>query len=444
MLQIVDRKSPMSQIKPMSASDEKVVEQAIARANELSEESAHNSFLLSSPSPSDLGDLSLSPSSSGGSPSLLGMFSRNKKSPKQEKRSFADEIASLSSDLSEDVTIEGQEAYNELVAKSSSLERVRDSSEERRKHARERRARRALEHQQQTSSGLDLSSERERNNSGKARNQFIRAPVGIPTRGSRFGVQEEKPAEDNPLRRLRDSGSFLPSQRMTRSAIGELRDSNSSSSERLDVPSSQSMDSISKPYISSPSQISTRTSPSSQRNGYQVGQGDLSRKDHVSEGGFRDDDDPPLPPRRPLKPGTVNIKPRERKYQLDLCSGGQKDNTQTETLTAITTEQADNILNISHESGDSVFSESETSTHSGKAPDIQSQFCVKNVKLSAEDLGIKNRSDEFWVKEVNFEDQAHSEGDVDDIPMTGRYKTSDTVSYEDLLEFALDDSELER
>ena len=160
----------------------------------------------------------------------------------------------------------------------------------------------------------------------------------------------------------------------------------------------------------------------------------------------------PLPPRRPLRPGTINSKPRERKYPLDTSDSDRVDRTQTMDSEGHSDRLSDqpssathssSELNTTRESDDSVF-DSENEQKRQQFPSLvnSSQFCVKNVRLNAEDLGINDNSDTFWSNSVNFEEFPEV-NDGDTTPHQGgfRYKTSDNVSYEDLLEFALDTDE---
>lgn len=67
-------------------------------------------------------------------------------------------------------------------------------------------------------------------------------------------------------------------------------------------------------------------------------------------------------------------------------------------------------------------------------------FGIKNVKCSLEQLGFYNLMDPFWVKSVVInEERSLSEPEWDTSPlMLANYKCSEGVSYEDLLDFALD------
>ena len=72
-------------------------------------------------------------------------------------------------------------------------------------------------------------------------------------------------------------------------------------------------------------------------------------------------------------------------------------------------------------------------------------FGLKNVKCNLEQLGFYNHQDPFWVKTVTFSDEQRcysdrsTSTDAEASPlMLANYKTSDGVSYEDLLDFAID------
>jgi hypothetical protein len=67
-------------------------------------------------------------------------------------------------------------------------------------------------------------------------------------------------------------------------------------------------------------------------------------------------------------------------------------------------------------------------------------------RMTARELGYGDAADLFWCRPVDFDRMALSQSELDLLdeldpsqpPMAGRYKTSDAVSYEDLMEFALD------
>lgn len=68
---------------------------------------------------------------------------------------------------------------------------------------------------------------------------------------------------------------------------------------------------------------------------------------------------------------------------------------------------------------------------------------IRKVKLNAAELGLYDKADLFWDKSVSFSlpEKSQCEGDLlqdVSVPIPGRYETSDSVSYEDLMEFALD------
>ena len=72
-------------------------------------------------------------------------------------------------------------------------------------------------------------------------------------------------------------------------------------------------------------------------------------------------------------------------------------------------------------------------------------FGLKNVKCNLEQLGFYNHQDPFWVKTVTFSDEHRcysdrsTSTDAEASPlMLANYKTSEGVSYEDLLDFAID------
>ena len=72
-------------------------------------------------------------------------------------------------------------------------------------------------------------------------------------------------------------------------------------------------------------------------------------------------------------------------------------------------------------------------------------FGLKNVTCNLEQLGFYNHQDPFWVKTVTFSDEQRcysdrsTSTDAEASPlMLANYKSSDGVSYEDLLDFAID------
>lgn len=70
---------------------------------------------------------------------------------------------------------------------------------------------------------------------------------------------------------------------------------------------------------------------------------------------------------------------------------------------------------------------------------------IRKVRLNAAELGLYDKADLFWDKSVCFSlpEKSQCEGDLlQDVgmPIPGCYETSDSVSYEDLMEFALDRS----
>ena len=350
----------------MSASDERKLDEAIELANEFAQLSTEQRSPRSAELDTD---------SNASSPRLKGMFSLKKrdKSPKQEKKTFTEEIASVS-DVGEELTPEAQEAYNMLVVRGNK------DSEREKKSARTTRTR--------------------PNN-----NANIRAPQGIPGRSTKVSSEPESPsmADSNPLRRLRES-SFIapkPKPKPKPATNGSKIQTNLLFFDKL--KEQEALD-------------HRATSPP---------EGNETSK-------------PAPPPRNPLRTSTVNVRPRERKNPLDLSNYNPKPHL--------------NTLNTSRDSEDSAFnteSDASSSSSGNKRPKSNDssglgyftsvssapsppQFPVKAVKLSASDLGLGDSADTFWSESMDFEELSGGPR------MLGRYRTSDTVSYEDLLDFALD------
>ncbi len=143
----------------------------------------------------------------------------------------------------------------------------------------------------------------------------------------------------------------------------------------------------------------------------------------------------PLPPRVPLKPSTINLKPRERKHPLEISDpipvlpdSVHKQPTVREVIerfsagpptTYVKTHSqssAGSDLNTTRDSEDSVFTSS-SEADTGRKPAVavtaelnrrfpgiftaQSQFSVKMVDTSAEEMGLNNTEDSFWTEKVS-------------------------------------------
>lgn len=208
---------------------------------------------------------------------------------------------------------------------------------------------------------------------------------------------------------------------------------------------------------------------------------------------------PALPPRIRLRPSTINCKPHQRRFPLasetlprslseattqpDAFDFNCGSHHQPKTMPRQTSEAnrsgnsdhrksrpnrpshsvesrsscESDIGNLTHESEDSVFSDSaapparakpqasgRSASLAGAGSGRPLKLNIRNVKLNAAELGIYDKADLFWVKSVNFDlpEKSQSESDLllQDVsaPIPGRYETSDSVSYEDLMEFALD------
>lgn len=184
---------------------------------------------------------------------------------------------------------------------------------------------------------------------------------------------------------------------------------------------------------------------------------------------------PAVPPRVPLRQSTVNAKPRQRHYPLPSGSTDKKRSYSEGTGTnfpdgarlnlprrdarSTSTDDGNSSssepqsptgskqLNCTHGSNDSVFehrSPGLATVASGVAGCLgqQRSVSVKNVKVNVEQLGFSDKNDPFWVKNATFDmSECHSESDLLRealTPIPGRYETSDCISYEDLMEFALE------
>lgn len=89
---------------------------------------------------------------------------------------------------------------------------------------------------------------------------------------------------------------------------------------------------------------------------------------------------------------------------------------------------------------DSVRTSSISTEHSGSSTFPRRKYRLQVVQCNLEQLGFYNHQDPFWCKTGNVSRQKYSanQSSEDLSPMSANYKTSDSVSYEDLLELALD------
>ncbi|ELT92181.1 hypothetical protein CAPTEDRAFT_228268 [Capitella teleta] len=341
-----DSSKEKSGIKPLSASDERKIDAAIELAAELA--SRQSMDRTSTASADSAGD---TPCAGEEEASTWSRFTRSSTANKQpERKTYTEELASLSTDMNEAVTPEAQEAYNLLVGKGSAKEKSSFQA---------LRERRSLRQQQQP-----VTTERASLRNGhRSVNMNLRKPQGIPVRGAKDAVTPTEGAaeEVNPLRRLRES--------TVSNGGGANLNANAPFFAKL-------------------------------------------KEQEAAEGM------PVVPPRVPFKKGVLNAKPPQRKHPLVMPS----------------------------------------SSSSPQSVDRPASICschdlsvnVKAVTASARDLGILNGQDSFWSESVNFRDlapcgspqdewgAAGESSEEDSAPIPGRYKTSDTVSYEDLMEFALD------
>lgn len=183
---------------------------------------------------------------------------------------------------------------------------------------------------------------------------------------------------------------------------------------------------------------------------------------------------PAVPPRVPLRQSTVNVKPRQRHHPLPAGPTADKKRSYSEgTGTTFPDDTRLNLprrdirstsstddghlephsptgskqLNITHGSNDSVFDRRSPGlvavppgVAGGHGP--QRSFSAKNMKVNQDQVGISDKSDPFWGKNMTLDLlECHSESDLLRealTPIPGRYETSDCISYEDLMEFALE------
>lgn len=110
-----------AKVKPMSSSDEKRMESAIAMANEFAAHSTKSHMIdAQSPPTSPISDKNIFDSENSESPKLMKKLKNSiKKSPKAEKKRTFSEEFSNKADLEEDVPPAAQEAYNMLVVRGS-------------------------------------------------------------------------------------------------------------------------------------------------------------------------------------------------------------------------------------------------------------------------------------------------------------------------------------
>ena len=441
-------------VKQLSASEEKKIDEAIELVNEFAQISTAED-MKTEEKPEHGSDTG----SPGSSPRQRGLFSLRKKSSPKQERTFSDEIANLPRDLNEEVTPEAKEVYNMLVVQGS----LKDKDDAHRM-TRQMRARRSLEHQERETNGLPAVTAKPRNV-----NMNIRAPAGIPSRSnnarnaSRTTVDTEE-MDTNPLRRLRHIQVVAPRFRAPRSTDHDpapVSKSNGHDSQSANL----------NPNMQFFAKLQEQERENEDKDG--DGGGDIGGDgtDSTGSADCGSPNDIPLPPRRPLRP-SVNRPPRQRKYPLDLSNYGhhhhQEDTARngsdsenhisvaSVTLSRCQSPPTSTDLSLTRESDDGVFSGSDSSSileprselamaspsHCLHPAAASAQFSVKSVSCSAAELGLFDNKDSFWSQKVNFDEMATESdsdlGDENSPSMSGRYKTSDNVSYEDLLEFALD------
>ncbi|XP_064641830.1 activated Cdc42 kinase-like isoform X2 [Lineus longissimus] len=528
-------------MKPMSASEEREIDNAIALANEFAALNAADTIVSTSPhSRTDSESGCESPRSK-----LPFKLPTLRRSPKPEKPSFSDEMANIS-DASEELnTPEAQEAYNLLVARGSGGSGPKCESPSRRerpKHYRQQRVKRQMECEKRLSDS-DADSRSTSSSEGRGRNSLILRKEGISepeSDGSSHNISKER----SPCSSIPEISTFSY-ERSPVSSIAEIsKDRSPVSSGAEDKPecpvippkptpsptNAQNMKtspftSEGKSFISAPMEIGTlerkrignvelksiehvqassrislsnaqplvkpltrRPAPDPKQESGEPAEVDTNPLRRLRSGNavpvFRatartagarkfscpDDnassfamtrrkvslptsrdegigavdggkspnaeetsgvDPPPLPPRDRSRPTTLNTKPRQRKYPLvidqsvatstyqNACPNGRSARTSDEDNFASAPEDA-------KENGD-------TNGNSTKTGYTMLANCT------AEQLGFLDDLDPFWSQKVTF-DGSNDLEETDGMPkMTAKYKMPDSnVSYEDLLDFALD------
>ena len=516
-------------MRTLSASDEKRIDDAMEQANEFAQIRISD-HMTGSPSEGE--------QNGRDSPKPRSGFGLRKKSPRQEKKSFTDEMNSQTSSA-EILTPEAQEAYNLLVVKGATPDKAA--------------AKRTKRLSKESTERLSFMSR-----TGRI-HQNIREPQGIPCPVISPRILQENGEGDvdaNPLRRLRDSShSFMPKPKTLTKPK-----SPGSAGTKSPGPGGHSTEQTNgwgkKPPEGARPELNANLSffaklkeqeerheragnapgktpgkaPGNRGNATD-GESFVSVSNDVSQCSPHDNGDVstnhiPLPPRAPLKSTvttSLNQKPRQRKYPLDMSTysrnsddprlsghysndprlsghysnpGMSEHSSDQDVLSSdggsdalglswgrvSSTQDGSDQLNVTQESDDSVFTDGEHATHrpntlsslnqrklrsvspltgrqhrrhhdNGEVNGSQMSLSVKGVKVTASDLGYFDTADLFWAKQIDFNELApggmdSNPGDLDLVPggmddrqpspIPGRYKTSDNVSYEDLMEFALD------
>ena len=502
-----------AKVKPMSASDEKKIDRAIEKANQFAQLNTHDISSPVSPvtvetpkSSHETSDLE----SSYGSPKLRNIFSFKKnKSPKQEKRSFSDEIPDVA-DINQDLTPEAQEAYNMLVVRGSTKHSapkchpstppppppvakqrspkqpirepspvvtpepqqpspVKQSDEEQEasdttsirsvspkeptRHSRERRMRRSLEHHNVSHESI-IAAITDQQKNGQAKNLNLREPQGIPGRNvaPKASTEDAEPQEYNPLRRLRESQVVISRSRVSRTEA----QNGLSRNEKIRRPNLHPQ----LPRFHD-RQTESVTSRRGAGVGAQIGVAEPQRRLPQGEDADQESSEDstsvnslPLPPRGPVRPGSLHKKPRERKYPLKIdtdmdivSSGGRSSNPDHSDMCGDNNNSVQSPVVSTKSTSDGMLKHDECcdsnnvfrgrNINNNHSAETKSKYCIENVKSSAQELGISDHSDIFWTRNVNFAENL-SLDDLDPQSMLDECKFSENVSYEDLLEFALE------
>lgn len=299
--------------------------------------------------------------------------------------------------------------------------------------ARESRIRRSLDHHRM-SDGQDYSAQRN-----------LREPQGIPGKTT---SSSEVEVDTNPLRMLR--GGAIPI-RSSRGAAGTTAKPSS-----LRYPKLQFGRLLSDPGPQEDEESEPGRVPPP------VPQRSISHVETVTN-------PLPLPPRKAIRPGVLNAKPHARKYPLVITNSGLVPSPESSPVPPLDSaphvfapylhdpspdlppappppiflaadHNEDNVFDVEDSAQLTAMLANRDGGQSGSSTFPRRKFGLNNVQCNLEQLGFYNHEDPFWFKPVVLPERTHSDNDfTEEIrPIPASYKTSDNVSYEDLLDFALD------
>ncbi|KAL5015114.1 hypothetical protein ScPMuIL_009384 [Solemya velum] len=326
--------------------------------------------------------------------------------------------------------------------------------------ARESRIRRSLDHQR----GVSVESEPAPQPQPQP-NRNIREPQGIPGKGVSSTNGDEEEVDTNPLRMLR--GGAIP---IRGGRVGQGNDCKPS----LRYPSLQ----FKNPGLHHSVSVDSGSSriPRMHLSARGGGRGSPTHAPPVPPRSHSVNEEEtttnplPLPPRNPQRPGNLNAKPRGRKYPLvystDAGASPQTCNASGNSsalgmheapprippLPTLPSISPGNAKNDDSDDDDNVFRKcseknpvDENRNSNCNSFDvtggIAKRFHPEKVSCSLEQLGFFNVHDPFWVRKAALENWSRSDrGSSEEISplMLANYKTSDGVSYEDLLDLAID------